>query len=251
MSPLLQVNDLSVKLAGREVVNHASFEVRPGEIVGLVGPNGAGKTSLLRAALALQKATGEVLLGDQTLTTLSSAERATRAAYLPQDRRVAWGIAAWRAAALGAPYLPEPQARERALTALVEVGAGDLAERSLFELSGGEQARVLLARLFVTEAPLLILDEPVASLDPAAQLAILGCLRRRADTGAGVLVTLHDLNLALTSCDRVLVMDRGGIVADAPPREALTPERLRAVFGLAAALVEGPYGAVLSMEPAR
>jgi iron complex transport system ATP-binding protein len=251
MIPLLEAKALSVRLAGREVVSEASFRIAPGEVVGLVGPNGAGKSSLLQAVLGLAATSGgEVSLGGAPIASLGPSERAARAAYLPQNRRIAWGIAAWRAAALGAPLLPEPRAKARALAALAEVGAAALAERSLFELSGGEQARVLLARLFVTEAPLLILDEPVASLDPAAQLSILACLRRRAEAGAGVLVTLHDLNLALGACDRLLVMDRGRIVADAPPIEALSPALLREVFGLAATLVEGPYGPVLSIKAA-
>ena len=134
------------------------------------------------------------------------------------------------------------------MATLAEVGAVDLAERSVFELSGGEQARVLLARLLATRAPLLVLDEPVASLDPLAQMATLACLRRRADVGAGVLVTLHDLNLALGACDRLLVMDGGQIVADAPPAEALSSERVAAVFGLAAKVVAGPYGPLLALE---
>lgn len=251
MSALLTVRRVSVRFGGREVVREASFEVRPGEVVGLVGPNGAGKTSLLRGAVGrISPAAGEVKLGDQPLAAVPALQRAERLAYLPQNRRIAWGVAAWRLAALGAPSLPEPRARALALEALAEVGAGDLAERSVFELSGGEQARVLLARLFVTSAPLLILDEPVASLDPAAQLAIMGCLRRRAEQGTGVLVTLHDLNLALTACDRLLVMDRGRIVADAAPADALNGERLRTVFGLAAEVVQGPYGPVLSARAA-
>lgn len=251
MNALLTVTDATVRIGGREVVQHASLVVRAGEVVGLVGRNGAGKTSLLRAVVGrLSTVSGEIMLSDQPLDALTAIERAERMAYLPQSRRVAWGVAAWRAAALGAPTLPEQRARILALEALAEVGAAPLADRSVFELSGGEQARVLLARLFVTAAPLLILDEPVASLDPAAQLAIMDCLRRRAEGGAGVLVTLHDLNLALTACDRLLVMDRGRIVADAAPAEALNTERLRDVFGLAAAVVQGPYGPVLSARAA-
>lgn len=251
MSALLTLADVCVHLGGREVVQAASLEVRPGEVVGLVGPNGAGKTSLLRAALGrISLAGGAVRLADRPLADLTIAERAQRFAYLPQNRRIAWGVAAWRLAALGAPNVPEARAKTLALQALAEVGAEALASRSVFELSGGEQARVLLARLFVTAAPLLILDEPVASLDPAAQLSIMACLRRRSEKGAGVLVTLHDLNLALGACDRLLVMDRGRIVADAAPVDALNGERLRGVFGLAAEVVQGPYGPVLSARAA-
>lgn len=250
MSPLLTLGGVSVRLAGKLVVREAGFAIRPGEVVGVVGPNGAGKTSLLKAAVGLLPlAAGEARLGPDPVAALSPPERARRVGYLPQARRVAWGIAAWRAASLGAPDLPETQAKAAALSALAEVGAADLAMRSVFDLSGGEQARVLLARLLATRAPLLVLDEPVASLDPAAQIAVLACLRRRADAGAGVLVTLHDLNLALGACDRLIVMHEGCVAADAPPAEALSAERVQAVFGLAATLIAGPYGPLLALEP--
>ena len=113
-------------------------------------------------------------------------------------------------------------------------------------MSGGERARVLLARLLATRAPLLVADEPVAGLDPDAQLLTLDLLRSEAARGAGVVVTLHDLGLAARSCDRIVVVEVGKVVADAAPREALSTDVLRTVFRLDGALLETETGPVLA-----
>lgn len=228
--PPLELSAATVLRDGRPVLTDASLSVRAGEVVGVVGPNGAGKTTLLRAALGLTPlASGSVrLLHD----IRREAERARAAGYLPQERRVAWNLPAWRIAALGAATLPPNVARDRALAALARVGLVQLAQRGVLDMSGGERARVLLARLLVTSAPLLVADEPAAGLDPDAQLLVMELFREEAQRGAGVLVTLHDLGLAARSCDRLVVVGEGRIVADAPPREALTPQVLRQVFAL-------------------
>jgi iron complex transport system ATP-binding protein len=141
---------------------------------------------------------------------------------------------------------PPRRADLAAEEALARVGASELADRSVFDMSGGERARVLLARLLATRAPLLVLDEPVAGLDPEAQLGTLELLRREADEGRAVVVTLHDLSLAARYCDRVVVLERGRVAADAAPREALGPEVLRAAFGLTGGWVETDAGPVLA-----
>lgn len=251
MTALLTLQGLTVPLGGRDVVQAADLEVRAGEVVGLVGPNGSGKTSLIRAALGLLPATGLRRLQGEAVEGLSPSRRAALAGYLPQGRRIAWGMVAWRVAALGAPDRPPAAARAAALSALAEVGAEALAQRSVFDLSGGEQAKVLLARLLATGAPLLVCDEPAAGLDPLAQREMMGLLRQRAAGGAGVLVTLHDLNLAVSGCDRVVVMSGGRVVADGPPVISLTPAVIREVFGLAASLISGPYGPILALSPDR
>ena len=254
MTPLLEARNVSVRRGPRAVLEAVSLGVSPGEVVGVLGPNGAGKTTLLRAALGLQPlAAGACALSGEDVHRLGPAEKARLVGYLPQERRLAWNVAAWRAAALGAPYEPAGSARAIALDALERVGLPGLADRGVFVMSGGERARVLLARLFATRAPLLIADEPAAGLDPDAQLLVLELLRAHATGGGAVVVTLHDLTLAARYCDRLLVLHEGRAAADGPPRAALAPDVLRRAFGLDGALIDtdaGPVIAVRRPEPA-
>lgn len=242
--PPLQLSGASVLRDGRSVLTDVNLTVQAGEVVGVVGPNGAGKTTLIRAALALTPlADGSTQLA---YDLARDADRARSAGYLPQERRVAWNLPAWRIAALGAATLPPRAARERALAALQRVGLAHLSDRGVLDMSGGERARALLARLLVTQAPLLVADEPAAGLDPDAQLLVMEIFRQEAQRGAGVLVTLHDLGLAARACDRIVVVAQGRIVADAPPRQALTPEILRQAFHLDGALEETSAGLALA-----
>lgn len=247
MSALWTLADISVQRGQRPVLEGASLTVAGGEVVGVVGPNGAGKTSLLRAGLGLMPlSAGEARLSGRPLEELGPSERARLAGYLPQERRVAWNLPARMIAALGAPDLPDGAADVLALERLKRVGAAELADRGVLDMSGGERARVLLARLLATRAPLLVADEPVAGLDPDAQLLTLDLLRAEAKAGAGVVVTLHDLSLAARTCDRVVVVSHGRIVAEGPPREALSRFILNHVFHLDGALVETQAGPVLA-----
>ena len=240
--------DAATALIGRQpVIEGVSFGVAPGELVGVIGPNGAGKTSLLRAALGLLRLTsGEARLGGRPVAGLSEADRAALVAYLPQERRVAWNLPAWRVAALGAVLRPPAVAEQLARAALERVGLTALAERGVLDMSGGERARVLLARLLAADAPLLVADEPAAGLDPAAQLMVMDIFRREATEGRAVLMTLHDLTLAARYCDRIVVLSHGRVAADGPPSVALTRSCLADVFQLDAVLIPSPAGAVIA-----
>jgi len=244
---ILSADNLSVRLGDKAVLEAVGAVFAPGLVTAVVGPNGAGKSSAIRAGLGLTPLhSGVAKLGDEDVRRLSERERGARGAYLPQERHIAWNLPAIEVAALGAPFLSGAQALERARAALDEVGVGHLAERGVAEMSGGERARVLLARALVVQAPLLLADEPIAGLDPDAQLLVLERLRARADAGGGVLVSLHDLTLAARVADRVVVLDAGRVVADAAPVEALAPGVLRSVFGLGGVWVEGPDGPLLA-----
>jgi iron complex transport system ATP-binding protein len=256
MSALLSIQGASVRRGRERVLDAVSMDVGPGEVVGVLGANGSGKTTLLRAALGLiALEAGSAALSGDDVHRLKPAEKANRVGYLPQERRLAWNVPAWRAASLGAVDRPPAEAREIALACLDEVGLSALAERGVFDMSGGERARVLLARLFATRAPLLIADEPAAGLDPDAQFLTLELLRAHAVAGGAVVVTLHDLGLAARMCDRLLVLCEGRVAAAGSPIEALTPKVLAEAFGLQGELIDTPAGLVIAarrlMETAR
>ncbi|MGZ9100369.1 MAG: ABC transporter ATP-binding protein [Brevundimonas sp.] len=243
----LVLDGATAVLGGRTVLDRVDLSVAAGEVVAVVGPNGAGKSSAIRALAGLLPLTGGAArLGGSDVVGLSARARAERAAYLPQERRIAWNLPAVEVAALGAPFLATSDALSQARAALDEVEAGHLADRGVAEMSGGERARVLLARTLAAGARALLVDEPIAGLDPEAQLMVLARLRARARAGQAVLVSLHDLALAARFADRVVVLEQGRIAADAVPMAALTPEIMARVFGLAARWVEGPDGPLLS-----
>ena len=245
----LTLDTLSVRLGGRLALDRVSLAVAPGEVLGIIGANGGGKTTLLRAALGLTALVGgEARLAGRLVSRLSLPERARLAAYLPQDRDVAWNLPAWRLVALGLPRLGATRAREVAMAALAGLGVAGLADRGVLDMSGGERARVLLARMIVTGAPLLIADEPAAGLDPDAQFLVLELLRAQAVRGAAVVVSLHDLTLAARGCDRLAVLASGRLVALGSPVQALSPAILKSAFGLDGELISTRHGVVVSTK---
>jgi iron complex transport system ATP-binding protein len=244
----LAIDNASVRLGGRLALDSVSLTVRAGEIVGLVGPNGGGKTTLLRAALGLTPlAGGEVKLGGRAVASLKESERARLAAYLPQGRDIAWNLQAWRLVSLGLPRLSGSAARDASIAALEGLGVAGLADRGVLDMSGGERARVLLARMIVTGSPLLLADEPAAGLDPDAQFLVMDLLRTQAARGAAIVVSLHDLTLAARGCDQVAVLTEGRMMTCDIPAVALSPKILRHAFGLEGELVSTPHGPVIAV----
>ncbi len=252
---LLQVRDLHVALAKQTVIGGVSLSVEPGEIVGLIGPNGAGKTTLMKAAQGLlPRQSGIITLGGDELEQLAPADRARRLAWLPQEREIAWPIAVGRLVGLG--RLPHHgsakggrQSNRRAVArAMQQANVAHLAGRPATALSGGERARVLLARALAQEAPLLLADEPAAGLDPGHQIDLMQTLRTLADAGNGVLVSMHDLGLAARWCNRLLLLERGQILADGPPAAVLTTTRIRTAYGVEA-VIQADEAAGLTITP--
>jgi iron complex transport system ATP-binding protein len=242
---MLRADRLTVTLRGRTIVDDANVVLPPGELSALVGPNGAGKTTLMRAlAGLLPSSNGKIVLKDRPLADFTPRERARSIAYLPQGHVFHWPLDVASVVALGRhphadPFSP-PTGTDRAAVAhaLAAAQIEDLSDRIVTSLSGGERARVALARVLATEADILFADEPTASLDPRHQLVVMNLLRGVAERGGAVLAIVHDLALAARFANRVVVMQRGRIVADAPPDEALDNARLREVFGVTAQQVD-------------
>ncbi|MGI4816892.1 MAG: ABC transporter ATP-binding protein [Janthinobacterium lividum] len=244
---LLIAEGLSARVDGRLVLDGASLSVSAREVVAVCGPNGAGKSSLLKAVAGLLKVhSGQVQLGGHSAQSMSARETGEALAYLAQERSIAWNMPAAEVAALGEPFLSGVQALSKARAALDALGIGHLADRGVAEMSGGERARVLLARALVSDAPLLLADEPVAGLDPDAALLVLDVLKARAKSGKAVVLTLHDLNLAAAYADRVVVVAHGRVVADAAPLEALSPEVLRRYFHIDGQWIANENGPLLA-----
>jgi iron complex transport system ATP-binding protein len=248
---LLRARSTSVRLGGNLVVEQVDVTLHAGELVALVGPNGAGKTTLIRALAGLLPADGEIVLGGRRLPAMSNRERARAVAYLPQGHVFHWPMQVAAIVALGRhPHMdpfstPSPQDRAAVRQAMERTAITLFAQRSVTTLSGGERARVALARALATEAPVLLADEPTASLDPRHQLIVMELLRHAAHDGGAVLAILHDLTLAARFADRVLVMDGGRIVADGAPAEALSPDRVAQVFGVETMSVDTGEGMAL------
>lgn len=238
----MELKNLSAGPGPREVLHGIDLTVSPGDFVGLIGPNGAGKTTLLRAALGLIPARGHA-----SLAALPARARALHAAFMPQGREIAWPMPVEAVVALGrTPHASAARETDRAAVerALTRLALTAWRHRPATELSGGEQARVLLARVLAQETPLILADEPTAGLDPAQQLAVMDLFREIAAEGRAVLASLHDLGLAARSCTRLVVLDAGRIVADGPPRAALTADLLARVFGIRAHVAETEDGLI-------
>ncbi len=249
----LAARDLTVRLGGWNVVGPVSLELRPGEVVGLLGPNGAGKSTLLRALAGIAPFGGTAMFDGAPIDQMAEATRARQIAYLPQSRTIGWAVTVERLVELGRlPWRRFGSALTEADLAIVAkamdlTDVTSLAGRLATEVSGGEQARVLAARAIAQDTPVLLADEPAAGLDPAHQIAMMNAFRSLADKGRSVLVSLHDLTLAARWCDRLVILDRGNLVAEGEPAKVMTPEMLGQVFGIEARVTE--IGGGLAVAP--
>ena len=249
----LHAQGLTLRRGRREIMAGLDLALQPGEVTVLLGPNGAGKSTLLSAlAGLLAPASGTVFLDGADLAALAPAARARRIGFQPQTPEIAWPLEVRILVGLG--RIPHTGARGLSAkdariieAALVEAGAADLADRDASTLSGGERARVMIARVLAGEPDWLLADEPLAGLDPGCQIDAAETLVRRARAGCGVVLTLHDLTLAARIADRALVLGEGKLLADGPPEVALAQDVLARAFGVRTALRRGPEGVTVDI----
>ena len=249
----LGARGLRLALGGRPVLDGVDLALAAGEVTALVGPNGAGKSTLMGCLAGLRRAdAGEAVLDDAPLLRMDARARARAIAWLPQTPEVGWPMDVAALVALGrTPFIGARGlgAADRAAVAraMAAAGVGPLAARDATTLSGGERARVLLARALAGEPRWLLADEPLAGLDPGHGLDAEALLRRVAAAGAGVLVTVHDLQAALRMADRVVVLAAGRVLADGPPGRALAPDVLERAYGVRARVGAGEAGPLIEV----
>lgn len=244
----LRADHLSFERRGRRVLSDVSLRFLPGTISVIIGPNGAGKSTLLSCLAGLHiPSAGTVLIDDEPLHSLTGRARARRIGLLDQKADIHWNIEARALVALG--RLPHqgrwgPDATDEAAidAAMERTDCAHLARRPAQELSGGEQGRVLLARVLAGEPEWLLADEPLANLDPVHQLDAMTCLREVATGGVGVVMVLHDLTQAARIADQIIVLDDGAIAAAGAPDAVLTPDVLAKVFHVRVHVATGPDG---------
>jgi len=234
---MLEVCNVTLSLNRRLILSGINLTVAPGELIGLTGINGSGKSTLLRAIAGLLPIdSGTIQLRGKALKTLSPNQRARTLAYLPQQPECHWALTAERVVALGRlpfQHQTDDPASVHIARALAAVDADPLRERLIHELSGGEKARVFLARALAGDPAFLLMDEPAAGLDAFHQLQLMDLLRELAHAEQrGILLVLHDLGLATRFCDRLMVLHQGRTLAFGKPTEVLTDALLAEVHGI-------------------
>ena len=254
----LNVTDLAVTLGSRHVLTGINAVFQPGKVTAILGPNGSGKTTLVKAIAGLIEIdAGSVKLGKNQINRIDPRERARKIGYLPQDAAVHWNLGVRDLVALGrlphrSPFAgPSPEDDRAIAGAMAATDIQGFADRRVDALSGGERARVLLARVLAGEPDWLLADEPLASLDPAHQIEMLDQLRRLAGQGMGVVIVLHDLVQAARAADEVLLLNAGCVIAHGPAREALSHEPIRRAFGVEVMMVPDAEGHLLPVPLGR
>ena len=230
----LQVRGIDFTISGNKILEQITADVKEGEFVGLIGPNGCGKSTLLKNIYKVFRPDcGEIRLGSLDALHTSSAALAKELAVMVQENSVEFDMPVIEMVLLGRyvhrRHFQDTSREDMAIARkyLAEVGLPDFEERSFRSLSGGEKQRVLVARALAQETKFIILDEPTNHLDIGYQYLIMSILKRQRVT---IFAAMHDLNIAAYYCDKVVVMEKGRVVAIGTPEETFTEERIHALF---------------------
>ncbi|MBT6466942.1 MAG: ABC transporter ATP-binding protein [Kordiimonadaceae bacterium] len=237
----LKTENINLDINNNSILEDVTITLNRGEMVGLIGPNGAGKTSLLKCILGLLEVkSGSISVDNKNIDDLILKERAKKMAYFAQGAPIYWPLTVENVVGLGrVPHLNQWQKisedDEKIIeSAMEKTNCISLKGRLVTSLSGGERARVLLARALATRAPYIMADEPIASLDPAHQLQVMEILKKLSKNNNGVMVVMHDLSLALRYCDRLILLDSGKLIGQDTPDIILSDDKLASVFGIRA-----------------
>jgi iron complex transport system ATP-binding protein len=233
----LDLHAVSFTRGSRVVLDGIDLSIDSGSVTAVLGRNGAGKSTLLACVAGLlQPAAGTIALNDVPIATMQARERARHIAFLPQTPEISWPIDIQTLVQLGRiPFEGEVSDAINDAAVWRAMQLTDVTQwsgRAVTTLSGGERARVLLARILAGESDWILADEPFTGLDPAHQFEAADLLRAFAASGGGVILTIHDLALAARISDRIVILDQGKVVADGPPEVALTSATLRNVYGI-------------------
>ena len=239
----LEAENITVNLGGRKVLSSCSLCAKRGEFIGIIGPNGAGKSTLLKSVLGLiPREQGMVAMFGQSVSSLSAKEKARLAAYMQQSVQLTFGFTGLDVVMAGRyPHLcwwqsESKEDRRIALACMEFTGTACFKDTPVHQLSGGERQRVLMAKVLAQEAPLVLLDEPTASLDLVYQEEIFRYCQKLGEQGKSVLMVVHDLRLAAKFCSRLILLRQGEILADGLPEEVLTSKNLESAYGLHSAV---------------
>ena len=236
---MISFQDLTAGYGPCHVLQSVTARAKSGELIALIGPNGCGKSTLLKTLCGiLTPSSGRITFNDKNLRNLPPKARARQIAYLSQSREAMPSMTVKEVVRLGrAPYRGglgkiSTEGQAAIASAMSHTQSNRFASRRFDSLSGGEQARVLLARALTVKAPILLADEPIAALDPFYQLSMMEIIKAEAASGKTVITALHDLSLAAQFADRIWMMHQGNIIADGTPDDVLTAENLKTVFGI-------------------
>lgn len=233
---LLSIENLHVQTDGKCLLDTISIEIKSGSLTGLIGPNGAGKSTFLKSCLKQIRAIGTVRYGDVDLLNISALERANLISYISQDREISWNMTVKDIVELGrinrtgqftGNAITDDELVHNSIDAL---GLNHLSNRSVTSLSGGELARVLIARAVAQDTPIILADEPLSGLDIEHQLIVLKLFKKLAQQGRTIICSIHDLSLASGWFSELILLNRGHLIASGLPEIVLTQSIIKQIY---------------------